>query len=65
MDGVTVRVRARAHAIELYRRYLRQHPELVERAREELVGQDLACWCTPDEQCHADVLLSVVAGKEP
>lgn len=25
-----------------------------------LRGHDLACWCKPDEPCHADVLLKVV-----
>lgn len=23
----------------------------------ELRGHDLACWCRPDQECHADVLL--------
>lgn len=23
----------------------------------DLAGRDLACWCRPDEPCHADVLL--------
>ena len=26
---------------------------------EELRGHDLACWCRPDEPCHADVLLEL------
>jgi hypothetical protein len=51
--------------IALYRRWLAEHPELVERAREELVGHDLACWCSLDEACHADVLLRVAAGGDP
>jgi hypothetical protein len=24
---------------------------------EELRGRDLACWCRPDQECHAEVLL--------
>ncbi|HEX4814268.1 MAG TPA: DUF4326 domain-containing protein [Nonomuraea sp.] len=59
------RVHERAELIELYREHLRDHPELVEAARRELAGKDLACWCAPDVVCHADVLLEVVAGKEP
>lgn len=27
--------------------------------REHLAGADLACWCAPDQPCHADVLLTV------
>jgi len=36
---------------------LRGHPSEI--ARAELAGFDLACWCRPDELCHADVLLEV------
>jgi hypothetical protein len=27
--------------------------------RAELAGRDLACWCPPDQPCHADVLLEL------
>lgn len=30
-----------------------------ERARAELRGKNLACWCRPGEPCHADVLLEI------
>jgi hypothetical protein len=50
----------------MYRRHLDEHPELVERARRELAGRDLACWCAPGATCHADVLLDVAnAAPEP
>lgn len=26
---------------------------------ENLRGKDLACWCPPNEECHADILLEV------
>lgn len=29
----------------------------------DLRGKDLACWCSPDEPCHADVLLRLANGK--
>jgi hypothetical protein len=51
--------------IALYRRWLAEQPGLVEKAREELAGHDLACWCPEDEPCHADVLLRVAAGGDP
>jgi hypothetical protein len=38
---------------------------LEERARVELAGRDLACWCPPDAPCHADVLLRVANGPRP
>ncbi|TMR99082.1 DUF4326 domain-containing protein [Nonomuraea basaltis] len=59
------RVHERSEVIELYRVHLREHPELVEQGRRELAGRDLACWCPPEQGCHADVLLAVVAGQEP
>lgn len=55
----------RAAAVQLYREYLAEHPELVEAARRELAGRDLACWCPLEDEhgnrmpCHADVLLEV------
>jgi hypothetical protein len=31
--------------------------------RAELGGRDLACWCTLDQPCHADVLLELANGN--
>jgi hypothetical protein len=48
-------------AVETYRAWLRSsldHP--VARTRLNIAalhGKNLACWCGPDEPCHADVLL--------
>ena len=33
------------------------HP--VEAARSELRGKNLACWCSLDQPCHADILLEI------
>ena len=45
---------------ESLRRY-RQHAETFDPVtlRRELAGHDLACWCSLDQPCHADVLLEV------
>jgi hypothetical protein len=48
-----------AEAVALYREHLLRHPRLVELAARELAGKDLACWCPPDQPCHADVLLEI------
>ena len=53
----------RDQAVALFRRYLTDHPELVEAARQELAGKDLACWCKPGELCHADIWLEVANDK--
>ena len=51
-----------AQSLELYRRYLGQHPEVIESARRDLGGCDLACWCPLDRPCHADILLEILGG---
>lgn len=47
---------SRADVIHKYRSWLLDQPELVARARRELMGKDLVCWCAP-LACHGDVLL--------
>lgn len=53
-----------ARAVALYRQHLAEHPSLVDAARRELAGYDLACWCPPDQPCRADVLLEHANPKE-
>ncbi len=53
----------RAEALQLYRAYLDEHPDVVAEARRALAGRDLACWCPLDVPCHADILLSAVNGS--
>ena len=52
---------ANAEAVRKYREHLAQRPDLVESAKQELRGKDLACWCSLDLPCHADVLLEIAA----
>ena len=47
-------------AVETFREFLLQQPELVEEARRDLRGKNLACWCAHNQSCHADVLLELV-----
>jgi hypothetical protein len=39
-----------------------QRPNLIEAARRELAGKNLACWCRVGLSCHADVLLEIANG---
>jgi hypothetical protein len=41
-----------------YRAWLLAQPELVAKARRDLAGKVLACWCAP-EACHGDVLAEI------
>jgi hypothetical protein len=52
---------SRTESIKKYKAYLLSNPELVEQAKKELKGKNLACWCKIDEPCHADVLLDLVS----
>ena len=60
----------REQAVEMFRRWLEQRPDLAAAARELLAGRDLMCWCPLVDgdgapvPCHADVLLRVAAGEE-
>lgn len=59
-------VHNRVEAIELYRRHLRDRPDLVEGIRYDFAdGQDAACWCQEGLLCHGDVILAVATGEEP
>ncbi len=57
---------AQARAVELFDRIVRSDsPHWTayrQRVRDELRGKSLACWCRPDDPCHADVLLDIANG---
>lgn len=51
------------HAVLVkYVKWLRGQPHLMERAKRELAGKVLGCWCAPAE-CHGDVLARVANGE--
>lgn len=58
-DGGAIFYRgAGARAVDVVKLYRQRiAPKLRNRAREELAGKNLACWCPLDQPCHADVLL--------
>ena len=49
----------RAEAFRLYESYATTNDALKRKARAELHGKDLACWCADDATCHATVLLDL------
>jgi hypothetical protein len=51
----------RQEVIEKYRAWLRTQPQLVERARRELAGRVLGCYCAP-LTCHGDILAAIADG---
>lgn len=58
------KVGSAARAVELYRAWLRERPELVAVARAMLRGKRLGCWCTGLD-CHAVALARIVDGEAP
>ena len=48
----------RVRVIESYREWIMQQPELMQRAKIELRGKVLACWCAP-LACHGHVLADI------
>jgi hypothetical protein len=46
-------------ALQQFQAYLFQRPALLRRARRELAGYDLACWCPIGQDCHGDVWLKI------
>jgi Domain of unknown function (DUF4326) len=54
-----------------YEAWLIAQPDLIKRARRELRGKNLVCWCTVDLTgrapiiCHAQILARIADGKKP
>jgi protein gp37 len=60
-----VPVRDRAHAVQLFREWIHSPSEVAETwrtAAHTLCGKNLACWCSLDGPCHAEILLRLVNG---
>ena len=52
-------------AVAHFRDYLARNPVLVDHARAELAGLNLACWCAPHLPCHADIWLALANPGPP
>jgi len=48
-------------AVSAFRTWIEHPPQakLLASVKSKLRGKNLACWCKPDEPCHADVLLEI------
>ena len=53
----------RETVIKKYEGWLLARPAMVERAKRELRGRALVCWCAP-QACHGDVLLRIANQAE-
>lgn len=50
---------SREQVIAMFRAHFLTRTDLMRRARAELAGKRIACWCAPDP-CHLDVVAAVV-----
>lgn len=57
------KVATREEAVAAYRTWIMAQPDMLARARAELRGKVLGCWCKP-QLCHGDVLAEI-ADSEP
>ena len=48
----------RTQVIAKHREWFLSQPELIERAKKELRGKRLGCWCSP-KACHGDILAEI------
>ena len=59
-------IETNADAARLHRAWIQDTPEgrlVADRARRELRGRNLACWCKIGSPCHAEVLLEIANRK--
>lgn len=61
-SSATFRVATREAAIAEYEKWLLAQPDLVKRARRELRGKVLGCWCVP-LACHGHILARIANEK--
>ena len=55
----TVKKCGRDKALQEYRKWITNKPELMKVLVKELDGKILACWCASDK-CHGDILIELI-----
>lgn len=48
----------RDEVIAKYKQWISNQPQLINRAKQELRGKSLICYCSP-KPCHGDILLDI------
>lgn len=54
----------RAEVLAKHRAWFLSRPDLIARAKRELAGKDLVCFCAP-QPCHGDTLAEIANTGEP
>lgn len=53
----------RERCIDAYREMIMRDERMIARAKKELAGKTLGCWCSP-KPCHGDVLVAIANEDE-
>jgi len=64
VTGEKILIQNTQQAVALFAQFLQtpQAVDLLQAAKIELEGKNLACWCKVGQPCHGDVLLHVASG---
>jgi hypothetical protein len=54
----------RDEVIARYAAWIAERPDMIKKARRDLKGKTLLCWCSP-RACHGDVLSRIADSEEP
>jgi Domain of unknown function (DUF4326) len=57
-------IETNTEAVQVYYALMWPEAHHIKWVQENLRGKNLACWCSLDQLCHADVLLEI-ANREP
>lgn len=55
----TVKEHGREKCLKLYRKHIEGNEALKKKLR-KLKGKTLGCFCTPEEDCHGDILIELI-----
>lgn len=64
-NGDVQRLESNEDLVDVFRLKTLTNPDYRARAKRELRGKDLLCWCPLDQPCHADVLLELANAEHP
>ena len=56
-------VKNRDEAVDKFEEYVKAHPELIPKIKEQLKGKVLGCYCAP-LKCHGDILARIANADE-
>lgn len=53
------KLESRESILDKFKEYILKNPKLIAKAKKELPGKILVCWCYP-EKCHGNILIDLI-----